>query len=1127
MGWRNRLLHALAGAQNTEADNEEGLSADEQARWAVGADGWWGSRDDSAADLLRRMSQLSPSRAEVIPFRHPRLLAATTVHSLQAQPGVDAGTLEQVTRYSQAAYTDSLEWPVGLGPIESLWQRVTRNMLSLDEALMEAAAIGRRGDLIAPYARALARWTVQQAMEQQPDASLQIARLTLAAAEAAEPGAAADGWPAWRWAADAFTEVAKASLVWKPDDALYVSTRALLERIIAWGKGNGPRQYGLALSLLGRFLLDPYTADKPAERYEEALELWQSRRRPNYDAPQAPPMPEPVDALRESADALREAAGLLDRGAAAVVWKALVQALHTLSIIDPDAAVRGAGDADVVAVAISALERIDPVTHGDLIPFVQLVLDDHEKRLARSGPVASPTALEHEQTALQSEESLDALAERAGRRQAITTGMWRFNQALEDDPARAAVILSETWRLAADHGDQELRREVLHAHLTLLVRELPSQLRIPAPLADRVRQLDSALASADPVAVGGALLGLAANSGATNEELLGLNLLNRALELDPDIPQRMPMQFSYLLALLRFGHACNLGQAKQLADAIEAYGSAADTFIDCGVPDMARQCIQRIGGDASADASTAIAAVLGLGRSGLKFARSLDRDTNALIAQILRTSSAELTTPPVPPALPVLRDELAKGLMLGAAIASPAAVALDERGHQLLREIAVLDAQAATDGLTAGVGASALDDEDMLVSYVAQSEATPGRNAAEVAINLKRTFDDHFATELYGRPGSAAWLTVDQLKSSLDDHTLLVSVFLGAVPDGRLAVHVQALTNVAHDLSVIPLEFPSSLVQLEHSGVNLTQSPLGLPVANLRRRIQEDPLFDAVDREAGQTLAHWLPMFFGPFAARLAEWHTAGLDHLVVWPQGPLHYLPWHLFDCPATLRPVADDWTVTVVPSVACLTRPPGAPGTGLVAVGCADAGRPYGLPSVPSMPQQAQAIAQAFGVAPLAAPAATPGELLRRVKGARYLHLATHGSHQEEAPAFQCIYLTPDGSNGEGRLFAYEIAGADLRGIELVTLSACESALGRFDLGDNLRGLPAAFLAAGASAVVGALWEVSPAPATSFFTTLYSQLAAQADKLAAYRAAQIATRKNHPEYRDWGAFCYVGDWR
>lgn len=110
---------------------------------------------------------------------------------------------------------------------------------------------------------------------------------------------------------------------------------------------------------------------------------------------------------------------------------------------------------------------------------------------------------------------------------------------------------------------------------------------------------------------------------------------------------------------------------------------------------------------------------------------------------------------------------------------------------------------------------------------------------------------------------------------------------------------------------------------------------------------------------------------------------------------------------------------------------------------------------------------------------------------------------------------------------MFAHDVLQADLRGVELVTLSSCESSLGRFDLHDNPRGLSAAFLAAGAQAVIGCLWPVRPAVATEFFVALYRHLAADPDRRAAFRAAQIHTRALHPAYRDWGSFNYIGDWR
>ena len=1131
MAWGKFARGGAAGAPDSRWDDEAGLSADDLARWAVGADCWWGSASESPAELLRRMAALSSSRAEVIPFRHPRLLDPQTVRGLQSHGGFDPAVLAQVAAYSQAAYADTLRWPYGGGPIEAIWVRVSSRMLGLEQALPEAEAVGQRGDMIAPYAKAINRWTVPRAGEQESDAAFQTARLTLAAAEAATPGidVTLNEWTAWRWAADTFAEVATASLVRVPDDVLYAEARALIARITAWGKNRGAREYGMAMSTLGRFLLYPYVANKSFAGYDDAYAFWQSRRRATHGPAPAEPMPAPVDALRQSADALREATGLLDgaRPPAAVAWTALVQALHALRVIDPDAAAHGAGDADIVAAARSALEHIDARTDGDLIPSVQLVLARHQEWGTRSGRIAAGPQGSVPPTTSQSEEPLAILAERVGRRAAIACGMSRFDQALADDLSRAAVILAETWELAADHGDDEVRRRVLQAHLTLLARQLPDELADPArPLADRVPRLDAVLAGAGPAASSGAMLGLAVISGQTNEELLGFELVSRALDLDPGIRQRMPVQLAYLMALLRFGHACNLGEAGQLADAIEAYAWAADTFIDCGVPKLARLCVQRIAANAGADTSTAIAAILGLSRSGLKFGRWLDRETNAEIAEILRTSSAQLTVP-IPGDLLMLRDELAKGLMLGAAIASPTPLSLDERSRQLLNEIDVLEREAAPAAQTADVEGWALDDENMLASFVAPSEATPGRNPAEAAVNLKRTFDEHFATKLYGQAGNAVLMTADQLRSRLGKRTLLLSIFLGAVPDGRLALHVQALTQDTHEVAVIPLEFPSSLVVLEHSGTRLTQSPLAGFVADLRRRIQDDPLFDVVDSEAGDALGRRLRLFFSRFAARLPQWRAAGLDHLAVWPHGPLHYLPWHLFHYPGTQRPLADDWIVTVLPSAGCLTRPSAPPGTGLVAVGCAEAGRAYGLLSVPSMPQQAQAVAEAFGATLLAEPTATPAELLRRLPGARYVHLATHGSHQAEAPSFQCVYLTPDRPGGEGRLFAYEIAGADLRRAELVTLSACESALGRFDLLDNLRGLPAAFLAAGASAVVGALWPVATAPATTFFTTLYARLAAGDTKLVAYRFAQNATRQKYQEYRDWGAFCYIGDWR
>ena len=124
--------------------------------------------------------------------------------------------------------------------------------------------------------------------------------------------------------------------------------------------------------------------------------------------------------------------------------------------------------------------------------------------------------------------------------------------------------------------------------------------------------------------------------------------------------------------------------------------------------------------------------------------------------------------------------------------------------------------------------------------------------------------------------------------------------------------------------------------------------------------------------------------------------------------------------------------------------------------------------------------------------------------------------------APSFQCLYLSPHA--GGDLLNAYEILRLDLRGIDLVTLSACETALGRFDLGDNLRGIPASLLIAGVSTIVGTLWPVETNTAQTFFTSLYSHLQGSVTKGEAFHAAQEDTRSQYHQYRDWGAFYLIG---
>jgi CHAT domain-containing protein len=164
-----------------------------------------------------------------------------------------------------------------------------------------------------------------------------------------------------------------------------------------------------------------------------------------------------------------------------------------------------------------------------------------------------------------------------------------------------------------------------------------------------------------------------------------------------------------------------------------------------------------------------------------------------------------------------------------------------------------------------------------------------------------------------------------------------------------------------------------------------------------------------------------------------------------------------------------------------------------------------------------------------------ATEAALRRRAPGKQYLHLATHGffappelSSASQRPARTVnapggptpaagpgepsgladgiIGLHPGllsglalaGANdagpaaevptpNDGILTALEVAELDLSRAELVTLSGCETGLGREAGGEGLLGLQRAFQVAGARTVVASLWKVSDEATQQLMSDFY----------------------------------------
>lgn len=147
------------------------------------------------------------------------------------------------------------------------------------------------------------------------------------------------------------------------------------------------------------------------------------------------------------------------------------------------------------------------------------------------------------------------------------------------------------------------------------------------------------------------------------------------------------------------------------------------------------------------------------------------------------------------------------------------------------------------------------------------------------------------------------------------------------------------------------------------------------------------------------------------------------------------------------------------------------------------------------------------------------------------RIVHFATHGK-LDPHPELSGIVLSQfdeQGNRREGFLHALEIYGLDLP-VELVVLSACETALGEDVRGEGVSRLTRGFLYAGAKGVVVSLWSVSDRATAELMTHFYSAMLREGlSPAAALRKAQMAVR-SHPGWEApyyWAGFVLQGDWK
>jgi hypothetical protein len=719
------------------------------------------------------------------------------------------------------------------------------------------------------------------------------------------------------------------------------------------------------------------------------------------------------------------------------------------------------------------------------------------------------------------------------------------------DPARALRLLALQRQLPAQWASEARRIKHYARTLMLLARmNAPAQLwQILDSPQDFMSVSDEILASVAagqagwsdslrPEQLGGALTLVVLAGERFDRDDKGLEALALLRDLVPELISEYGDAYGYFEGQLLLGQGLREERAGNHAAAARYFLSAADASAAIGaggevvravtfladllkneqapsLPEVAAWCAAR-----------ALPLELAAPQSG---PAALQRLLRTLLARFFRDQSSMDDL--------FLLLQAAKGRRMAAMLtAGTSGWAPDAQiRHLLQQEIEQVRNLAADRPLLQPFDGAVADIEVMVAAYTSEYETSPPSTPGGALANLRRAIERKIAVSIIPDGSVPPPTTLQDVLAALDNRTALLALYEGEC-DGNAATFGMLISHAACRMAVAADEMPlleTVIRTVRNAGKNEGYVPsqghilvpsLGHILSGVRRAVQEEPAPRNLSRAAEEQLAALAGWALGAVYQERASLLAAGIDRLVVVPHAAYHFAPLHLAG-PAG-QPIADDFLVTYLANVdqLILSRPAVAERRERAAVFALSYADQPRLPDLASSATEGRLLGSVLDVQPVLDADATKGAVIAALESARWVHMCAHGMLDADAPMFQTVFLSP-GDENDGRLLAYEVASLGLRGLELVTLGACETSLGRVDISDNIRGLPAAFLTAGANAVIGTLWEVTDTACTAFFAALYRSLTQEgATIMEAFRTAQRKTRDQYPEYRDWGAFYLTG---
>jgi CHAT domain-containing protein len=183
-------------------------------------------------------------------------------------------------------------------------------------------------------------------------------------------------------------------------------------------------------------------------------------------------------------------------------------------------------------------------------------------------------------------------------------------------------------------------------------------------------------------------------------------------------------------------------------------------------------------------------------------------------------------------------------------------------------------------------------------------------------------------------------------------------------------------------------------------------------------------------------------------------------------------------------------------------------------------------GYDALPAVEQELKAIHELYGGRVLKNEGFISTAVKNELEETPYtlVHIATHG--KIEADVRDSYLLTYDGKLTIDDLEAYiGYSRFRVKGVELLTLSACETAVGDDRAALGLAGIA---LKAGARSALATLWSISDEATSKLIPIFYNNLKNSPNKAKALQQAQLGLLNqqgfNHPGF--WAPFMLIGNW-